>query len=140
MQYEKYFKNILLLYFSIFVLSIIPAFIPGDLFTPNPDFVFLSEEKPLLNEIIPSALEAILGLFYLLVLIVYIFSLFLLFTFKKFGKKLFIYCYIFLMIFTLVTYGGYYSGVEEFITLLSYVFEGLIIAFLYFTPIKEKFN
>ena len=44
-------------------------FYPLDLFTPNPDFVFLSDEKPTFNEIIPSSLEVILGIFFLLVLI-----------------------------------------------------------------------
>ena len=140
MQYEKIFKNILLIYFFIFALSLISVFILGDFFTPNPDYVFLSEESPIFIEIIPNSFETILVLFFFLVLIVYIYSLYLLFTFKKFGKKLFIYCFIILMILSLTSYGTYYTGVEEFLTLLSYVFEGIIIAFLYFTPIKEKFN
>tara|TARA_B100000575_G_scaffold191160_1_gene154255 strand:+ start:272 stop:694 length:423 start_codon:yes stop_codon:yes gene_type:complete len=140
MQYEKIFKNILLIYFFIFALSLISVFILGDFFTPNPDYVFLSEESPIFIEIIPNSFETILVLFFFLVLIVYIYSLYLLFTFKKFGKKLFIYCFIILMILSLTSYGTYYTGVEEFFALLSYVFEGIIIAFLYFTPIKEKFN
>ena len=140
MQYEKIFKNILLIYFFIFALSLISVFILGDFFTPNPDYVFLSEESPIFIEIIPNSFETILVLFFFLVLIVYIYSLYLLFTFKKFGKKLFIYCFIIIMILSLTSYGTYYTGVEEFLTLLSYVFEGVIIAFLYFTPIKEKFN
>ena len=140
MQYEKIFKNILLIYFCIFALSLISVFILGDFFTPNPDYVFLSEESPIFIEIIPNSFETILVLFFFLVLIVYIYSLYLLFTFKKFGKKLFIYCFIILMILSLTSYGTYYTGVEEFFALLSYVFEGIIIAFLYFTPIKEKFN
>ena len=140
MQYEKTFKNILLLYFLVFALSLIPVFIPGDFFTPNPEYVFVSEEAPIFIDIISGSFETILLLFFLLVLIVYIYSLYLLYTFKKFGKKLFIYCFIILMIFSLTSYGTYYTGVEEFLTLLSYVFEGIIIAFLYFTPVKEKFN
>ena len=140
MQYEKIFKNILLIYFFIFALSLISVFILGDFFTPNPEYVFLSEESPIFIEIIPNSLETILVLFFFLVLFVYIYSLYLLFTFKKFGKKLFIYFFIILMILSLTSYGTYYTGVEEFLTLLSYVFEGVIIAFLYFTPIKEKFN
>ena len=140
MQYEKIFKNILLIYFFIFALSLIPVFILGDFFTPNPEYVFLSEESPIFIEIIPNSLETILVLFFFLVLFVYIYSLYLLFTFKKFGKNLFIYCFIIIMILSLTSYGTYYTGVEEFLTLLSYVFEGVIIAFLYFTPIKEKFN
>ena len=140
MQYEKIFKNILLIYFFIFALSLIPALILKDFFTPNPEYVFMSEEAPFFIEIIPNSFETILVLFFFLVLIVYIYSLYLLFTFKKFDKKLFIYCFIILMILSLTSYGTYYTGVEEFLTLLSYVFEGIIIAFLYFTPIKEKFN
>ena len=140
MQYEKIFRNILLIYFFIFALSLISVFILGDFFTPNPDYVFLSEESPIFIEIIPNSFETILVLFFFLVLIVYIYSLYLLFTFKKFGKKLFIYCFVIIMILSLTSYGTYYTGVEEFLTLLSYVFEGIIIAFLYFTPIKEKFN
>lgn len=140
MQYEKTFKNILLLYFLVFALSLIPVFIPVDFFIPNPEYIFVSEEAPFFIEIIPNSLETILVIFFLLVLIVYIYSLYLLFTFKKFGKKLFIYCFIILMIFSLTSYGTYYTGIDEFLALLSYVFEGIIIAFLYFTPIKEKFN
>tara|TARA_B100001057_G_scaffold97398_1_gene94175 strand:- start:944 stop:1366 length:423 start_codon:yes stop_codon:yes gene_type:complete len=140
MQYEKIFKNILLIYFFIFALSLIPTVILGDFFTPNPEYVFVSEEAPFFIEIIPNSFETILVLFFFLVLIVYFYSLYLLFTFKKFGKKLFIYCFIIIMILSLISYGTYYTGVEEFLALLSYVFEGIIIAFLYFTPIKEKFN
>ena len=140
MQYEKTFKNLILLYFFVLVLSLIPSFIPGDFFTPNPEYVFVNEDAPVFIDIIPRSFETILVLFFLLVLIVFIYSLYLLYTFKKFGKKLFIYCFIILMILSLTSYGTYYTGVEEFFALLSYVFEGIIIAFLYFTPIKEKFN
>ena len=131
MQYEKTFKNLILLYFFVLVLSLIPSFIPGDFFTPNPEYVFMSEEAPFFIEIIPNSFETILVLFFFLVLIVYIYSLYLLFTFKKFGKKLFIYCFIILMILSLTSYGTYYTGVEEFLTLLSYVFEGVFSLSVY---------
>ena len=140
MQYEKYFKNIILLYFVIFILDIAFAYFAEGLFAPSPDYVFISEDKPFFLDIIPSSIDTILLIIMFFVVVVYLISLYFLFTFKKFGKKLFIICYIILLIYLPFTYGYYYSGVEELIALLSYLFEGLIIAFLYFTPIKEKFN
>ena len=46
MQYEKTFKNLILLYFFVLVLSLIPSFILGDFFTPNPEYVFVNEDAP----------------------------------------------------------------------------------------------
>ena len=66
MQYEKIFKNILLIYFFIFALSLMPTVILGDFFTPNPEYVFVSEEAPFFIEIIPNSFETILVLFFLL--------------------------------------------------------------------------
>ena len=78
-------------------------------------------------------IEVIISVFYFI-------SLYLLYKFKPFGKKLFVY------VFIISTIIGFFTGAlatNAFVFNLSMLvtaLDGAIIAFLYFTPIKEKFD
>tara|TARA_S200000501_G_C20721734_1_gene698772 strand:+ start:614 stop:988 length:375 start_codon:yes stop_codon:yes gene_type:complete len=85
-----------------------------------------------------SNLELFILLSYL---IAYPTILFLLYRFKPLGKKLFlpmIIIYLFLIPF-LGPWDPYYTQVDIMSESLSQIIDGMILTFLYFTSIKEKF-
>ena len=136
MELEKVFKNIIL----IFVLMTVVSFVLLFLSKPNPDYVMIDEDIPIFLDIITSPFNYILGTIMFTAFFTYLFSLFLLYKFKKLGKNMFIYSIAVLFVTTSFTTGTYFTGLNEAFVWIEYAFDGAIIVFLYFTPIKEKFN
>ena len=122
---QKIFKNIILtqlaLIFTLFAIVIADESV-------NPDDEDLSFS---LIEIV----SLIIGFIYFI-------SLFMLFKFKPVGKKLFVSTFVLgivIILFEAVDY-SYYTPVISALENLLCVVDGVILATLYFTSIKEKFD
>ena len=136
MELEKVFKNIILLFVLLTVLSFVQLYFSE----PNPDYVMIDEDMPLFIDIISSPLNYILGTIMFVAYFTYLFSLFLLYKFKKSGKNIFIYSVVTIIVISSFTTGSFFTGLNESFNWIEYAFDGAIIVFLYFTPIKDKFN
>ena len=141
MNLEKIFKNTILLYFLSTVVFLVISF--------TLEKNFLGEELYLIDSeidlfIIPALEESIFILIWFLVALIAftinILSLYFLYYFKPIGKKLYIYSLIVLFIFIIFTKGDVISGPLQLMDYFGSLLEGIIICFLYFTPIREKFN
>jgi hypothetical protein len=127
---EKVFKNIILTQVVLFVTLIAIGIADESANPVNEDLSF-------------NLIDGISLIFF----IGYIISIILLFKFKSLGKKLFV------LIFILGFITSLFEGQDSFITEFSsftpvisavenllYVVDGMILAALYFTSIKEKFD
>ena len=141
MNLEKIFKNTILLYFLSTVVFLVISF--------TLEKNFLGEELYLIDSeidlfIIPALEESIFILIWFLVALIAftinILSLYFLYYFKPIGKKLYIYSLIVLFILFIFDKGDVISGPLQLMDYFGSLLEGAIICFLYFTPIKEKFN
>ena len=141
MNLEKIFKNTILLYFLSTVVILVISF--------TLEKNFLGEELYLIDSeidlfIIPALEESIFILIWFLVGLVTftinILSLYFLYYFKPIGKKLYIDSLIVIFIFIIFTKGDVISGPLQLMDYFGSLLEGIIICFLYFTPIKEKFS
>ena len=74
------------------------------------------------------------------VLIVNFFSLYLLYKFKPIGKQIYVYSLVILIIFLLLFFHDISSGPMFVIDVIGIILSGIILSFLYFTPIKDKFK
>jgi hypothetical protein len=120
MNIEKVFKNLIIAQFVLFVLIIVSVY-----FAPSVEYV----ESTISNN----------GIALLVMLVVLYINYFLLFTFRPIGKVLYI--PILLVLYTLNFNAGPVD-VDSYVELLDYLstmIEGMLIAMLYFTDIKNKF-
>lgn len=141
MNLEKIFKNTILLYFLSTVVFVVASF--------TLEKNFLGEELYIIDSeidffIIPALEESIFILIWFLVVlvsfIINILSLYFLYYFKPIGKKLYIYSLIVIFIFIIFNKGDVISGPLQVMDYFGALLEGIIICFLYFTPIKDKFS
>ena len=135
MNLEKVFKNLIIIMLALIVLLTISVFYQSDTikgFNENATFGIF-ERMGDLGLLLGFLIEVIISVLYFI-------SLFLLYRFKPFGKKLFVY------VFIISTIIGFFTGAlasNAFVLslgILIIALEGAIITFLYFTPIKEKFD
>ena len=135
MNLEKVFKNLIIIMLALIVLLTISVFYQSDTikgFNENATFGIF-ERMGDLGLLLGFLIEVIISVLYFI-------SLFLLYRFKPFGKKLFVY------VFIISAIVGFFTGPlasNAFVLslgILIIALEGAIITFLYFTPIKEKFD
>ena len=122
---QKIFKNIILTQLALMVTGVAIAIANESGNSVEEDLSFSMIET----------ISVIIGLIYLI-------SLFMLYKFKPMGKKLFVSTFVLsivIILFEPVDY-SYYSPVISAIEDLLYVVDGIILATLYFTSIKEKFD
>ena len=141
MNLEKIFKNTILLYFLLTVVFLVISFTLEKNFLGEELYIIDSEID---HFIIPALEESIFILIWFLVGLVTftinILSLYFLYYFKPIGKKLYIYSLIVIFIFIIFTKGDVICGPLQLMDYFGSLLEGIIVCFLYFTPIKEKFN
>lgn len=134
MDLEKVFKNLIILNFLLFILVILEA------------TFFQSEEVAIISEQLSygifnteqSILIAVgVGI---ILLILYLISFFLLYSFKYSGKYLFTFCVISSILFTLVSGPMVTTSLGYTLDWIEGGVEGAILVFLYFSPIQEKFK
>ena len=135
MNLEKVFKNLIIILLALIVLATISVFNQPDAikdFNENATFGIF-ERMGDLGLLLGFLIEVIISVFYFI-------SLYLLYKFKPFGKKLFVYVFIISTIFGFFTGALASNAFVINLAILIAALDGAIIAFLYFTPIKEKFD
>ena len=129
MNLERIFKNLILLYPVLFVLTL-------------PLLVYIDWDIPVESYTETTTSEMI----YILLAVVFFINLYFLYKFKPIGKTLFIPLLIIMLLFeipvpyeSLVMTPGY-EHIGRLLTGIDYMLIGMIIALLYFTDIKDKFK
>ncbi len=139
MQYELIFKRIILITLFSWVVIIGLTLFPN-LTEPNPEYVMINDGQPFFINILTYPLNYIFGTIFALAILINLLSLYFLYKFKSYGRKIYIYSYVVALVLSFLTTGFYYTGLEETIEWIATIFEGALITFMYFTPIKEKFS
>ena len=134
MNLENIFKRTILLY----ALSEIVAIV----FQYTLEGRIIGEEYVKINSDLPSFYgdSFFLPAFFFGVVIVNVFSLYLLYKFKPIGKQIYVYSLVIIIIFLLLFFHDISSGPMFVIDLIGTILSGIILSFLYFTPIKDKFK
>ena len=81
-----------------------------------------------------------LAIFYLVIMLIWLVNDFLLYNFKKIAKQIFLILFIISIIFSFFHGGGVYTSTLYLLDGLAWTFNGVILVFLYFTPIKKEFD
>ena len=128
------FKKTILLHFLILIVSIIAGFY-------HPDQVIEANERFETKWFVDNEGAWWAALIVALFLIAaYFYSLYAMYKFKSYGKKLYIYLLVFFTLLNLVLGNVAFSAVEITLYEISLMLNGALVIFLYFTPIKQKFD
>ena len=134
MDLEKIFKNFIIADLIVFVIFFIN------------EFFYKSEEVSTISDqlsfgIFDSETGAFLGFgFFVIMIILYLISLFLLYRFMSFGKPLFTFVIIAILLVSIFSGPTISTALGSVIDSIEYIIEGAILTLLYFTPIKDKFK
>ena len=134
MNLENIFKRTILFYvLSLIVMIVFQYTLEGRI---------IGEEYVKINSDLPSFYgdSFFLLAFFFGVVIVNVFSLYLLYKFKPIGKQIYVYSLVILIIFLLLFFHDIISGPMYVIDIIGIILSGIILSFLYFTPIKDKFK
>ena len=129
---ENIFKNLLIAQILLLILIFVKVIF---------GFTLLNEELYLISYNLPLPIPGIYaGALFVIILIALFTALYLLFNFKKIGRNIFL----FLIIFS--TFVGLFMGptiadpIDYSLGYLSAVADGAILVFIYFSPLKDKFE
>ena len=139
MQYELIFKRLILIILFSWVFLIGLIMLPN-LTEPNPEYVMINEDQPFFLNIITYPLNYIISIIFTSAIFINLFALYFLYKFKSYGRKIYIYSYVVALALSFLTTGSYSTGLEDTLDWIVTIFEGALITFMYFTPIKEKFS
>jgi len=129
MKIEKVFKYLILANIVLFI-SIILSFK-----YQNTKVIELSQNLD------KGFFDSSIGIFAVIfLLILYIFALYSLYNFKKFGKNLFLYVVILYVICILLGKIQIISPLTYCLQYIATITDGAILTLVYFSPIKEKFK
>ena len=133
MDLEKIFKNFIIADLIVFVIFFVN------------EFFYQSEEVSTISDqlsfgIFDSETGALLGFgFFVIMIILYLISLFLLYRFMSFGKPLYTFVIIAIILVSIFSGPTISTGLGGAIDWIETLIEGAILTFLYFSPIKDKF-
>ena len=112
MQYELIFKRIILITLFSWVIIIGLTLFPN-LTEPNPEYVMINDGQPFFINILTYPLNYIFGTIFALAILINLLSLYFLYKFKSYGRKIYIYSYVVALVLSFLTTGFYYTGLEE---------------------------
>ena len=129
---ENIFKNLLIAQFLLLILIGVKVVF---------GFSLLSEELYLISYNLPSPIPDIyLGTLFIIILIAYFAALYLLFNFKKIGRNIFLFLIIFGTLVSLFMGPSIADPIDYLLEYLLAVNDGAILVFIYFSPLKDKFE
>ena len=129
---EKIFKNLLIA--QIFLLILIGVKVMFE-------FTLLNEELYLISYNLPSPIPDIYaGILFIIFLVIALVALYLLFNFKKIGRNIFLFLIIFSTLALLFMGPTIADPIDYLLEYLSAVSDGAILVFIYFSPLKDKFE
>ena len=129
---ENIFKNLLIAQFLLLILIGVKVVF---------GFSLLSEELYLISYNLPSPIPDIyLGTLFIIILIAYFAALYLLFNFKKIGRNIFLFLIIFGTLSALFIGPTIADPIDYLLEYLLAVADGAILVFIFFSPLKDKFE
>ena len=129
---ENIFKNLLIAQFLLLILIGVKVVF---------GFSLLSEELYLISYNLPSPIPDIyLGALFIIILIAYFAALYLLFNFKKIGRNIFLFLIIFGTLSALFIGPTIADPIDYLLEYLLAVADGAILVFIFFSPLKDKFE
>ena len=129
---ENIFKNLLIAQFLLLILIGVKVVF---------GFSLLSEELYLISYNLPSPIPDIYaGVLFIIILIVYFAALYLLFNFKKIGRNIFLFLIIFGTLSALFIGPTIADPIDYLLEYLLAVADGAILVFIFFSPLKDKFE
>ena len=104
-------------------------------------FSLLSEELYLISYNLPSPIPDIYaGFLFIIFLVIALTALYLLFNFKKIGRNIFLFLIIFGTLVGLFMGPSIADPIDYLLEYLLAVNDGAILVFIYFSPLKDKFE
>ena len=129
MNLKKIFQRVILLDLTITILIIIGVFYQSD------TVLAFNESMNPSNE-----LNDMLGIIALISFIIYFINLYFLYKFKNLGKQIYLFLFIIGIIISLLSGTNATGPVLYTIDGLGWSISGVILGFLYFSPIKKEFE
>ena len=135
MTSEKIYKNTILFHIALFVISVLISIYPSKIVEEAN--IILEQNNWFFSN--ASSTTALLILIFIASLI-YFYSLYGLYKFKKIGRTLYTYTIIFFSV-TTIAMGNYaYSALEFFFYDITAMTNGALLIFIYLTDLKKKFK
>ena len=129
---EKIFKNLLIVQLLLLILIGVKVMF---------EFTLLNEELYLINYNLPLPISDIyVGALFVIILIAFFAALYLLFNFKKIGRNIFLFLIIFGALVNLFMGPSIADPIDYLLEYLLAVNDGAILVFIYFSPLKDKFE
>ena len=129
---EKIFKNLLIVQFLLLILIGVKVMF---------EFTLLNEELYLISYNLPLPISDIYaGALFVIILIAFFTALYLLFNFKKIGRNIFLFLIIFGTLVGLFMGPSIADPIDYLLEYLLAVNDGAILVFIYFSPLKDKFE
>ena len=129
---ENIFKNLLIAQILLIILIGVKVVF---------GFTLLNEELYLISYNLPSPiLDIYAGFLFIIFLVIALTALYLLFNFKKIGRNIFLFLIIFGTLVGLFMGPTIADPIDYLLEYLSAVADGAIIVFMYFSPLKNKFE
>ena len=129
---EKIFKNLLIAQILLLILIGVKVIF---------EFTLLNEELYLISYNLPLPIPDIYaGALFVIILIALFTALYLLFNFKKIGRNIFLFLIIFGLLAGLFLGPTIADPIDYSLEYLSAVADGAILVFIYFSPLKDKFE
>ena len=129
MNLKKIFQRVILLDLTIMIMIIIGVFYQSD------TVLAFNESMNPSNE-----LNDMLGIIALISFIIYFINLYFLYKFKNLGKQIYLFLFIIGIIISLLSGTNATGPVLYTIDGLGWSISGVILGFLYFSPIKKEFE
>ena len=129
MKIENFFKYLILTNIFLFI-SIILSF-------KYQSITVIELSKNLDKGFFDTSLGLLIVIF---ILILYIFALYCLYNFKKFGKNLFLYVVLFYILCILLGKIQILNPITYSLQYIATLTDGAILTLVYFSPIKDKFK
>ena len=134
MDTSKIFKKLIISSVLLFVLAFLSVFI-----YQGPESVNEFNDRYYATWMNNEGLWPLSVILFILVLL-HFFSFYMLYKFKKNGKRLFVSTLIIILVFDLFSGPYAASSVEIFLSTIFYLIEGALLAILFLTPMSKKFN
>ena len=129
---ENIFKNLLIAQILLIILIGVKAVF---------GFTLLNEELYLISYNLPSPiLDIYAGFLFIIFLVIALTALYLLFNFKKIGRNIFLFLIIFGTLVGLFMGPTIADPIDYLLEYLLAVADGAILVFIYFSPLKDKFE
>jgi magnesium-transporting ATPase (P-type) len=135
MSLERALKNLILINIATFIFTAIGHFNESEeIKTVNENFS-LNFDGSLSN-----GMAIVISVMSIIYIICTLFSWYLVYKIKPFGKKLYVVTFVFGLLFTLITSESAFGPITLLFYELHVASLGAILVFLFFTPIKNKFD